>query len=226
LLARDAKVNERALAALSGEGLPYKEWLAVSNLLLGLRSPQLFVETFNRVHISYAFSIVDQLLPEFGTAGRDGLSGYIDNGFRGFPPGYPPACIYDFVDFGLQRPPGAVLLANGPNPSRYLRIPINEARIGTRPGYSRGWTFDYYHYGYEKEFLAGLSGYAVDRLGRMINARANIKWRGPRLKVVPNDVHLPTLKFNKNLEFDDAFHEWFDKLPDLDAMDKLKTRGI
>jgi len=43
-------------------------------------------------------------------------------------------------------------------------------------------------------------------------------------KIVPNENRLPTLKFDSNLEFDGEFREWFESLPDLDAIDKLKLK--
>jgi hypothetical protein len=39
--------------------------------------------------------------------------------------------------------------------------------------------------------------------------------RGPRLRIVPNEASQPTLEFEKNYNFDDAFWTWFNKLTDL-----------
>jgi hypothetical protein len=44
-------------------------------------------------------------------------------------------------------------------------------------------------------------------------------------KIVPNNDGLPTLKFDRNLELDDAFHAWFDQLPDLDETNTLKKQN-
>jgi len=44
-------------------------------------------------------------------------------------------------------------------------------------------------------------------------------------KLEPNDDRLPTLDFVRDYDFDNIFYEWFKKLPDLSAMDKLKGRG-
>jgi hypothetical protein len=41
--------------------------------------------------------------------------------------------------------------------------------------------------------------------------------RGPRLRIVPKEADLPTLEFEKNYNFDDAFWGWVNKLPDLDG---------
>jgi hypothetical protein len=43
-------------------------------------------------------------------------------------------------------------------------------------------------------------------------------------KLEPNDDRLPTLDFIRHYDFDTVFYDWFSKLPDLDAMDKLKGR--
>jgi hypothetical protein len=44
------------------------------------------------------------------------------------------------------------------------------------------------------------------------------------LKLVPDDDRLSPLEFEKYFTFDDAFYQWFNKLPDLDAMDKIKHK--
>jgi hypothetical protein len=44
------------------------------------------------------------------------------------------------------------------------------------------------------------------------------------LKLVPDDDRLSPLEFEKYFTFDDAFYQWFNKLPDLDAMDKMKHK--
>jgi hypothetical protein len=45
------------------------------------------------------------------------------------------------------------------------------------------------------------------------------------LKLEPNDDRLPTLDFQKYYTFDREFYEWFNNLPDLDAMDRLKGKN-
>ncbi|HUA96743.1 MAG TPA: hypothetical protein VMA34_00290 [Terracidiphilus sp.] len=44
------------------------------------------------------------------------------------------------------------------------------------------------------------------------------------LKVVPEDDRLPMLTFQKDYNFDAAFHAWFHALPDLDAMDRARGK--
>jgi hypothetical protein len=44
------------------------------------------------------------------------------------------------------------------------------------------------------------------------------------LRLEPNDDRLPALDFARNFNFDGAFYAWFNKLPDLDAMDKIKHK--
>ena len=45
------------------------------------------------------------------------------------------------------------------------------------------------------------------------------------IKLEPNDDRFPTLDFIRNYDFDTTFYDWFNRLPDLDAIDKLKGRG-
>jgi len=44
------------------------------------------------------------------------------------------------------------------------------------------------------------------------------------LKLEPEDDRLPSISFGKNYNFDEAFYMWFNSLPDLDAMDKVKHK--
>lgn len=44
------------------------------------------------------------------------------------------------------------------------------------------------------------------------------------LQVVPRDPLLPMIRFQKFYVFDAAFFAWYDDLPDLDAMDRAKSR--
>jgi hypothetical protein len=44
------------------------------------------------------------------------------------------------------------------------------------------------------------------------------------LKIEPNDDRLPTLDFMRDYDFDYIFYDWFGKLPDLDAADRLKVK--
>jgi len=44
------------------------------------------------------------------------------------------------------------------------------------------------------------------------------------LRVIPRDVLMPEIKFQKFYVFDAAFYAWYDDLPDLDAMDRARKR--
>lgn len=44
------------------------------------------------------------------------------------------------------------------------------------------------------------------------------------LKLVSDDDRLPALEFEKYFTFDDAFYQWFNNLPDLDAMGKMRHK--
>jgi hypothetical protein len=43
-------------------------------------------------------------------------------------------------------------------------------------------------------------------------------------RIEPNDDRLPVLKFQQSYTFDDAFYAWFYSLPDLDELDKKRTK--
>lgn len=42
--------------------------------------------------------------------------------------------------------------------------------------------------------------------------------------LVPEDDRLDELSFSRNYNFDESFNAWFQSLPDLDALDKKRTR--
>lgn len=44
------------------------------------------------------------------------------------------------------------------------------------------------------------------------------------LQVIPRDPLLPVIKFQKFYVFDAAFYAWYDDLPDLDAMDRMRNK--
>jgi hypothetical protein len=46
------------------------------------------------------------------------------------------------------------------------------------------------------------------------------------LKLEPNDDRLPSLSFPRDCNFDGVFCDWFNNLPDLDAIDKPKTKSL
>jgi hypothetical protein len=43
------------------------------------------------------------------------------------------------------------------------------------------------------------------------------------LQVVPRDPLFPVIQFQKFYVFDAAFYAWYDELPDLDAMDRIRN---
>ena len=45
------------------------------------------------------------------------------------------------------------------------------------------------------------------------------------LQVIPRDPLMPVIKFQKFYVFDAAFYAWYDELPDLDAMDRMRSRA-
>jgi hypothetical protein len=45
------------------------------------------------------------------------------------------------------------------------------------------------------------------------------------LQVIPRDPLMPVIKFQKFYVFDAAFYAWYDDLPDVDAMDRMRNRS-
>jgi hypothetical protein len=45
------------------------------------------------------------------------------------------------------------------------------------------------------------------------------------LQVIPRDPLMPVIKFQKFYVFDAAFYAWYDDLPDVDAMDRMRKRS-
>jgi hypothetical protein len=45
------------------------------------------------------------------------------------------------------------------------------------------------------------------------------------LRLVPNDDRLSPIEFESIYSFDKTFYEWFNKLPDLDALDKVNHKN-
>jgi hypothetical protein len=63
-----------------------------------------------------------------------------------------------------------------------------------------------------------------------IRGRREYVSRGQRsatryLRLEPNDDRLATIEFEKSYTFDDEFYAWFNKLPDLDALDQKRQKG-
>jgi hypothetical protein len=48
--------------------------------------------------------------------------------------------------------------------------------------------------------------------------------RTPYFKLEPNDNRLNSLSFRQAFSFDEAFFQWFNKIPDLDAADEQKEK--
>jgi hypothetical protein len=177
LLARQAKANEQALLALRNQRLTYYEWMAIDNLLLGVRSPQFFVETFKKLPAWYHFTVVDRELKNGGTLG--GMDGELLDSTRDrrFPPGFPPAAVYDFTLLHAIPVRDAVFLADGPQVSYYRRLPIDRAYQWTREDHGARRLGSGYG-GYEKEYLARLSRYEPDRIEHIFHPSATLYWTG------------------------------------------------
>jgi hypothetical protein len=115
LLARDPAAEE-SLLRLRDQKLNDPEWLAVSNLLLGLKSQRFFAKALSEINISHSFEVKDPGGSESWGGGVGG--GIYGDGVLAMPKGFPPIAVYNFVDYELK---GDILLARGPQDVYYRR---------------------------------------------------------------------------------------------------------
>jgi hypothetical protein len=122
LLARDPS-SEQSLLRLREEKSGDGEWLAVSNLLLALKSQSFFARVLGEVKISHVFTLTDPG-DNAGHGGGVGGGVYID-GLARMPKDFPPVGLYVLLAW-VQ--PGDVMLAVGPQNAYYRRTvaPTNE----------------------------------------------------------------------------------------------------
>jgi hypothetical protein len=125
LLARDPAAEE-SLLRLRDQKLNDAEWLAISNLLLGVKSQRFFAKALSEINISHSFTVKDPGGLESWRGGGGG--GMCGDGVLAMPKGSPPIAVYDLVDDGLK---GDTLLARGPEGAYYRRsiVPTN-SQIG------------------------------------------------------------------------------------------------
>jgi hypothetical protein len=131
LLARDA-AGEEPLLRLREEKLDSGEWLAVSNLLLKLKSQRFFAKALSEVNISHAFTLTDPGDNQGHGSGSSG--GVFSDGTARMPKDFPPVGVYVLV--GWEQP-GDVMLAAGPQNAYYRRTvaPTNgRAPYSASPG--------------------------------------------------------------------------------------------
>lgn len=131
LLARDPG-SEESLLRLRDKRLGSGEWLAVSNLLLALKSQRFFAKALSEVEISHVFTLTDP----GGNVGRGGGAGggVFSDGIARMPKDFPPVGVYVLLGWAQA---GDVMLAAGPQNAYYRRTvaPTNgRAPYGASPG--------------------------------------------------------------------------------------------
>jgi hypothetical protein len=113
--------SEECLLRMREQQLSGGEWLAVNNLLFGLKSAQFLVRTLSELSISHVFTVTD---PEFRIIGVTG-SGHASvcgDGFASRPKGFPPIGMYVLKPLGQQ---GDVLVSpSGPEIAYYHRLVV------------------------------------------------------------------------------------------------------
>jgi hypothetical protein len=78
----------------------------------------------------------------------------------------------------------------------------------------------------ELRTLLGRKRLSFDQIrGRREYVSPNSRIATRYLRLEPNDDRLDAVEFEKSYTFDDEFYAWFNKLPDLDALDKKRQKG-
>jgi hypothetical protein len=119
LLARDPASEESLLRLRAGK-LGDGEWLAVSNLLLALKSQRFFAEALSEVNISHVFTLADPgETPGNGSGSSRGTA--FTDGLALMPRDFPPVGVYVLLAWEQK---GDVMLAPGPQNASYYRRTI------------------------------------------------------------------------------------------------------
>jgi hypothetical protein len=100
--------TEDTLLAMRNETMPDLEWLAVNNLLLGMRSGRFFTEALKEIPITHIFEVRDGAVPKPAPSGRFGSCGHGPG--PEWPRGFPPIGLYYLQDQGI----GDQVVAAGP----------------------------------------------------------------------------------------------------------------
>jgi hypothetical protein len=96
LLARDPN-SEEPLLRLREEKLGDGEWLAVSNLLLALKSQRSFAKALSEVNISHVFTLIDP--GDIGGHASGSGGGVFSDGLAQMPKDFPPVGVYVLLDW-------------------------------------------------------------------------------------------------------------------------------
>ena len=166
LLARD-RTAEDALLRLYDKA-ENVEWLAIGNLLLGLKSQRFFARTLDAIEISHRFTLAD---PGDDSASDGGSAGMLcSDGLLVMPKGFPPVGVYRLVNFAL---PGDILLAHGPQDAYYRRF-VAPPDQQTGFGVCRG---DIDRQKLRSGYLAALTGISESQIRYLFESRTRLEYR-------------------------------------------------
>lgn len=165
LLARDPAAEE-SLLRLRDQKLNDAEWLAISNLLLALKSPRFFAKALSEIHLSHVFAVHD---PGFGAGVGGGTGGGCYNCVfvARMPPGFPPVGVYALLD---REEKGDVLLAPGPRSAYYRRVPAGKQTPSPAMGINRPEL--------AIEYLAPLANMTAEQAKDLFHWQTSIEFHG------------------------------------------------
>ena len=166
LLIENAGSNQNILLSLLEEGLQEKQWLAVCNTLLAIKSPELPVLLLKDMRISHTFTVIDKVEGGFG-GGAGGVS--IGCGVRYLTAGFPPTGIYKIEDYPQN---GNTILALGPKIIYYRREVIPTSR---QIGWNQSSSFNN-RQPYRLDYLAELSGMTSGEVQHAFERQTSVRW--------------------------------------------------
>jgi hypothetical protein len=166
LLARELN-NDDALMELRAKDLGRAQSLLVNNLLLRMRSPQLFARLLNEIPMTHRFQIIAKG-EATGIAGGAGGTG-VACGTNEIHKSFPPIGLYQLVVGPVEG--GATLVARGPRDVYYRRtvVPTDQ---------QVGWSIEFTSRNekHHQEYFAALLGMNVDRIRSTFSAISYIEW--------------------------------------------------
>lgn len=167
LLVRNAASDE-ALRALTWNSLGWNERLAVFNTLVRRRAPGVVARLLSEIPLRHVITVTD---PNNGPGFGGGIGGGSACGTAQLLRGFPPSARYT-----LEQTPaeGDVLLADGPEPVYYRRVPIPTSQ-------QVPWS---QHFGFgevarlDTAYLAVLAGLPADQVAGAVQGRTRVRWKG------------------------------------------------
>jgi hypothetical protein len=140
------------------------DWLAINDLLLGMRSQRFFGKTLRDIKITSKFEIWDRTPASRGSGSGGSIA---RGGHPTWPQGFPPVGLYYLAD----RPvPGGVVLAPGIRSVYYVRVvpPARYEEGFHNPGRQQ----------YRLEFLAAWNHLDIAEAGKVFTPVTPVQWSG------------------------------------------------